>query len=99
MKKTTSMVIGLLGSLFLISALAFEPGEDMSGSAAKEATGEQAGGGSKSAGGNAVPGTRAAKGDRKPAGTGTAAGYINKQVQEGNMKIEGVTTETEVVLP
>jgi hypothetical protein len=83
----------------LISAPAFEPGEDASGSAAKEATGEQAGGSSKSAGDNTVPSTSAAKGGRKPAGTGTAAGYINKQVQEGNMKIEGVTTETDVVLP
>jgi hypothetical protein len=99
MKKTTALVVGLLGSLVLISALAFEPGEDVSDSAAEKVTGEQVGGSGKAGGGNAVFGTSAAKGNRKPAGTGTAAGFINKQVQEGNMKIEGMTTEDEVVLP
>ena len=99
MKVTTPLAIGLCGSLVLTSALALQASENEEGNAGTEVAVEQTGGSGKTAGGNAISGTSAAKGNRKPAGTGTAAGYINKQVQEGSMKIEGVTTETEVVLP
>lgn len=99
MRMTTYLAIGLCGSLVLIPALASDPGANSQGESDSELGGEQATTSGRADSGNAVSSTSGGKGTRKPAGTGTAARYINKQVQEGNMKIEGMTTETEVVLP
>ena len=99
MRMTTYLAIGFCGSLVLIPTLASDPGANAQDASDTEVASEQARASGGADSGNAVSGTSAAKGDSKPAGTGTAARYINKQVQEGNMKIEGMTTEDEVVLP